>query len=186
MLLFSSFRAYFLFFIALVIVASLNDYWKQLKLDLLFAPDTSKEEPLLRISSEPQNESEALESISQSEDEKKSVRVADASSEGSCSTINIFFFYFELKNDVNILGLARQIILAFSLKRTTAILFSSEANEEHIIDSIYGLKAIGTIMLFISYKFLMIGHQPFTNRAYLTEVPNVVNLFKFIWPQFID
>lgn len=162
-------------------MASLNDYWKQLKLDLLFAPDTSKEEPLLRISSEPQNESEALESFSQ-RDEKKSVRVADASSEGF-SLYNLFFFKFnfEITNGLNILGLARQIILAFSLKRTTAILFSSEANEEHIIDSIYGLKAIGTIMLFITYKFLMIGHQPFTNRAYLTEVANVVNVFVFIW-----
>lgn len=43
-------RAYFLFFIALVIVASLNDYWTQLKLDLLFAPDPSKSRDLLSIS----------------------------------------------------------------------------------------------------------------------------------------
>lgn len=67
-------------------------------------------------------------------------------------------------------GLARQIILAFSMKRTTAILFSYDGDNENIIESIYGLRAIASIMLFVTYKFLMIGHQPFTNRAYLTEV----------------
>lgn len=67
-------------------------------------------------------------------------------------------------------GLVRQIILAFSVKRTSAILFRSESTADEPIDSIYGLKALATIMLFVSFKFLIIGHQPFTNRAHLTEV----------------
>lgn len=63
-------------------MASLNDYWKQLKLDLLFAPDTSKEQNLLRISSEAESKSEALESVTQTEEERKSTLRADPSSEG--------------------------------------------------------------------------------------------------------
>lgn len=73
-------------------------------------------------------------------------------------------------NEYLVSGLARRIILAFSIKRTASILFDAESPDESIVSSVYGLKAIATIMLFICYKFLMIGHQPFTNRAYLTEV----------------
>lgn len=36
-------RGYFTFFIILTTAASLNDYWKILKLDVLFAPDKKKD-----------------------------------------------------------------------------------------------------------------------------------------------
>lgn len=48
-----------------MIVASLNDYWKLLKLDLLFAPDPVKEPNLLRISD---SESELTDTNDQTEE----------------------------------------------------------------------------------------------------------------------
>jgi len=54
-------------------VASLNDYWKQLKLDLLFAPDSSKNRELLSISggNESNEQNEANDQNSENESEKQ-------------------------------------------------------------------------------------------------------------------
>lgn len=37
------YRGYFIFFALLTILASLNDYWYTLKLDVVFAPDPPKD-----------------------------------------------------------------------------------------------------------------------------------------------
>lgn len=57
-------------------MASLNDYWTQLKLDLLFAPDTSKSRDLLSISGavEENNPNEQNESEKQTETEGTTVQ----------------------------------------------------------------------------------------------------------------
>lgn len=65
-----------------MIVASLNDYWKQLKLDLLFAPDTTKQPELLRISSEPQYDNEDTEPIAIVESGSDTNPETEAKSEG--------------------------------------------------------------------------------------------------------
>lgn len=63
------------------------------------------------------------------------------------------------------------MLMAFSIKKTAKMLFKFDDSDE-IISCIYGLKGLSTILLFISLKFLTIGHLPFTNRAHLTEVRN--------------
>lgn len=64
-----------------------------------------------------------------------------------------------------------RMLMAFSVKNTGKMLFTfDEDNDGDIIYCIYGLKGLATIFLFISLKFLTIGHVPFTNRAHLTEV----------------
>lgn len=68
--------------------------------------------------------------------------------------------------------------MSFSLKTTGKALFSFDNidnEDEHIIYCIYGLKGLATIFLFFSFKLLIIGHFPFTNRVHLTEVWNVRN-----------
>lgn len=68
-----------------MIVASLNDYWKLLKLDLLFAPDAAKEPDMLPISpSEAEIESEDV--VDPSTDvptEATGATEVDAKSEGT-------------------------------------------------------------------------------------------------------
>lgn len=63
------------------------------------------------------------------------------------------------------------MLMSFSIKRTVKQLFTFETDEQ-LIYCIYGLKGISLVFLFISFKFLTIGHMPFTNRTSLTEVSN--------------
>lgn len=70
--------------------------------------------------------------------------------------------------------------MSFSVKSTGRALFSFEPteNDDEIIYCIYGLKGLATICLFFSFKVLMIGHLPFTNRVHLTEVSLVCRKYE--------
>lgn len=74
------------------------------------------------------------------------------------------------------IGTFKQIYMAFSIKRTTKKLIeSSELSDQ--LEFIDGIKGISSLLLFVCLKFLTIGHQPFSNRAHLTEV-NIEHVLK--------
>lgn len=57
--------------------------------------------------------------------------------------------------------------MSFSIKRTGLALFGSCDDE---IKCLHGIKAFGTIALFISLKVFLLARIPYTNRIYFTEV----------------
>jgi len=73
--------------------------------------------------------------------------------------------------------------MSFSIKRTGVALFNKPKivndndNENVYIDCINGIKGIGTILLYLSFKLISIARTPFNNRIYLTEV--------ILWCDFI-
>lgn len=69
-------------------------------------------------------------------------------------------------------GIAHQMLMAFSLKTTTPLLFTSDGSEEEQIGCIHGIKAIGSILLFIGFKAIPLGRTPFDNRNELTDLFN--------------
>lgn len=149
-----------------MIVASLNDYWKKLKLDVLFADVKANE----IAKNDDNNDEQAEIEINEKE------TVAGDGAKGIAYKMQAPDFFFPNAN-VH-LGMINRMLMAFSVKNTGRMLFTfDEDNDGDIIYCIYGLKGLATIFLFISLKFLTIGHVPFTNRAHLTEVCNVIKIF---------
>lgn len=140
------------------IIASLNDYWKKLKLDILFAGETETKGNGGGVEETTETVKEEIsENESPNDDEPKGIWKQSQSTNRN----NIYFLS----------GLVNRMLMSFSIKNTGKMLFSFDNDDDdEIIYCIYGLKGLATIFLFISLKFLTIGHVPFTNRAHLTEV----------------
>lgn len=64
-------RGYFTFFIVVTVVASLNDYWKILKLDVLFAPDKKKDNSKLESNETNDQPDDSPESTNQDENKNE-------------------------------------------------------------------------------------------------------------------
>lgn len=62
---------------------------------------------------------------------------------------------------------ANQVLMSFSLKRTTTAFFQNSGDE---IPCIHGIRAICTILLYVAHKVIPTGHSLYTNRILLTEV----------------
>lgn len=76
-------------------------------------------------------------------------------------------------NSLQSLGKIHDVLMSFSVKKTGRLLLGLDENEEsNELSCLHGLKAFGTIMLFVSLKLIPIGRIPFTNRNYLTELFN--------------
>lgn len=62
--------------------------------------------------------------------------------------------------------------MAFSLKSTTPLLFRSDGSDEEQIGCIHGIKAIGSMLLFVAFRAVPLGRTPFDNRTELTDIFN--------------
>lgn len=70
-------------------------------------------------------------------------------------------------------GGLNQILMAFSLKSTSPLLFNADdGSDEDQVGCIHGIKAIGTIMLFIALRAIPLGRMPFDNRNEMTDLLN--------------
>lgn len=65
-------------------------------------------------------------------------------------------------------GMIHNIFMSFSIKRTGLALFGAASDDE--IKCLHGIKAFGTITLFIALKVFFLARIPYTNRIYFTEV----------------
>lgn len=75
-------------------------------------------------------------------------------------------------NNNNNNGIAHQMLMAFSLKSTTPLLFTSDGSDEEQIGCIHGIKAIGSMLLFIGFRAIPLGRTPFDNRNDLSDLFN--------------
>lgn len=64
--------------------------------------------------------------------------------------------------------------MSFSIKRTGIALFGPCDDE---IKCLHGIKAFGTISLFISLKVFFLARIPYTNRIDFTEVKAFLKVF---------
>ena len=167
-MIFSNFsRGYFTFFLVVTIVASLNDYWKKLKLDVLFADTVKANKNGEEDEKDAQEQEETAADTNNNNIQTKGIQFYWCASKEYYVNC-IFYFYFWC--DV-ILGAINQILMGFSVKQTGSVLFTFEENDEtEQIVFMHGLKGLATIFLYFSFKFMTNGHLPITNRAYLTEV----------------
>lgn len=69
-------------------------------------------------------------------------------------------------------GIVHEILMAFSLKATAPLLWRSDGSEEEQIGCIHGIKAIGSILLFVGFRAIPLGRTPFDNRNELTDLFN--------------
>lgn len=69
-------------------------------------------------------------------------------------------------------GMIHNIFMSFSIKRTGLALFGAASDDE--IKCLHGIKAFGTITLFIALKVFFLARIPYTNRIYFTEVKALI------------
>lgn len=146
---------YFTFFIVVAVVASLNDYWKILRLDVLFAPDRKRDSLKEESSEVPDVSMDSMEDIHHNSTQKGWIFFNINS---VCIQFSIFIFEG-----------ATKFLMTFSIKRTTRTLLNFDY-EDSTFSCIDGLKGLATIPLFLSLKLLTFGHLPFTNKAQLAKV----------------
>lgn len=66
-----------------------------------------------------------------------------------------------------------QVLMAFSLKSTSPLLFTTDdGSDEDQVGCIHGIKAIGTVLLFIALRAIPLGRLPFDNRNEMTDLFN--------------
>lgn len=61
------------------------------------------------------------------------------------------------------------MVLAFSIHKNIAEL-TADLPAEGDINCIYGIRAIGTVLLYLAHKVIMLCLTPYANRVNLTEV----------------
>lgn len=70
-------------------------------------------------------------------------------------------------------GALNQVLMAFSLKSTSPLLFNvDDGSDEDQVGCIHGIKAIGTVMLFLALRTISLGRMPFDNRNEMTDLFN--------------
>lgn len=69
-------------------------------------------------------------------------------------------------------GVLHKILMTFSLKSTFPLLFNVDGSDEEQIMCVHGIKAIGTILLYLAFKMIPLGRIPFDNRNQMTELFN--------------
>jgi hypothetical protein len=72
-------------------------------------------------------------------------------------------------------GLVKQIFTAFSLKQNVKMLIEANRNPDSTATNfscIHGIRALATIFLFMSLKFIPLGKIPYSNRFAMTEIFN--------------
>ncbi|KAJ9593682.1 hypothetical protein L9F63_014777, partial [Diploptera punctata] len=74
-------------------------------------------------------------------------------------------------NDIKEQGQLQRMIMAFSIHKNIDEL-TADLPDEGDINCIYGIRAIGTALLYLAHKVIMLCLSPYSNRVELTEVSN--------------